>query len=64
MPTGYKWVCFQWNDYGNAARGPALRAACDKYGLVFTIWLTRTFDASSVRQALLASEADGLSLEA
>lgn len=64
MPTGYKWVCFQWNDYGNAARGPALRAACDKYGLVFTIWLTRPFDASSVRQALLASEADGLSLEA
>lgn len=57
-------MCFEWNDHGNEARGPDVRNACLAHDLVFTIWLTRPFDAQSVRQAVLASGCSGISLEA
>lgn len=53
----------EWNDYGNAARSDEVRAACEAEGLVYTIWLTRPFDADSVRAAVIQSGAAGVSLE-
>ena len=61
---GYRWVCFEWNQYNNHQRGAEMRAACANHNLVFTIWLTRPFDAGSVRQACLDSQCAGVSLEA
>lgn len=40
-----------------------MRQACANEGLVFTIWITRPFTAQSVRQACLASQAAGVSVE-
>lgn len=62
--AGYRWVCYLWNDYGNANQVQAMTEACSSSGLVFTIWLTRPFDAGTVRQACLESGAAGVSLEA
>jgi hypothetical protein len=62
--AGYRWVCYEWYAYNNASRGPAMLEACASSGLVFTIWLTRPFDAGIVRQACLDSRAAGISLEA
>ena len=56
-------MCFEWNDYDNQTRGQQVRDACASANLVFTIWLTRPFDAASVRQACLESGAAGVSLE-
>lgn len=63
MASQYKWVAFQWNDHGNQPRGPAVRDACALHGLIYTIWLTRPFDAQSVREACLTSGASGVTLE-
>jgi len=57
-------VALEWNDYGNDQRGAEVRAACAARGLVFTIWLTRPFDADTVRKAVLDSQAAGIALEA
>jgi len=56
-------VCVEWNDYNNASRGSEIRAACDEHDLIFTIWLTRPFDAASAKAALLASGCEAISLE-
>lgn len=53
----------EWNDYNNAQRGPAVKAACEEFGLVYTIWLTRPFTAASARQAAVESGAAGVLLE-
>lgn len=57
-------MAYQWNDHGNQARGPAMREACERHGLIYTIWITRPFDASSVRQMCLDAAPAGVSLEA
>lgn len=57
-------MAFEWNDYGNEQRGQAMRDACVAHDLIFTIWLTRPFDAQSVRAACLQSQASGLICEA
>jgi hypothetical protein len=56
-------VAYQWNASGNEARRDEVIAACSNHELVYTIWLTRPFDAAYVRQATLASKAQGLILE-
>lgn len=61
--AGYRWVAFEWNDYGNKGRGQEMRDACTNHDLIFTIWLTRAFDAASVRQACLDSQARGVICE-
>jgi hypothetical protein len=40
-----------------------MRDACNAHDLVFTVWLTRPFDAAAVRQAVLASGASGVICE-
>lgn len=62
--AGYRWVSFEWNDFGNEARGPAVKAACDTYGLVFTIWLKRPFTAAEALQAVVESQCEGFIAEA
>ena len=61
--NGYRWVAFEWNDYGNQARAQAMRDACANHGLVFTIWLTRPFNPQMARIACLDSQAQGLICE-
>jgi len=65
--AGYRWITLEWNQFGNATRGTAVKAACDAAGLVFTIWFTRSgqpqndmeFTPAEVRKALVESEAAG-----
>jgi hypothetical protein len=64
---GYKWVAYQWND---GTLGPIQQAECSKFrmasqaqGLIFTIWLTRPFDAAIARQAAVESQCQGIILE-
>jgi hypothetical protein len=61
---GYRWAALEYNDFGNEARVADVRDACRAHDLVFTIWLTRPFDAASVRAACLASQAAGVICEA
>lgn len=58
------WVCMEYNDYGNAARAPAVKAAVEANGDAFTIWLTRDFSAAQARQAAVESGCSGIALEA
>lgn len=60
---GYRWVAFEWNDYGNEARAAQVRDACAASDLVFTIWLTRPVTPTLVRSATLASGAAGVLVE-
>jgi hypothetical protein len=66
VAKGYRWVAFQWNDetYGafNRSAAPELRSACAGK-LIFTIWLTRPFDAASALQAAVESGCEGIILE-
>ena len=66
VAKGYRWVAYQWNDenYGayNRSVAPQVREACAGR-LVFTIWLTRPFDAASARQAAVESGCQGIILE-
>lgn len=41
-----------------------VREACRAHDLLFTIWLSRPFDAQTVRAACLAAQPDGVALEA
>lgn len=67
VAKGYKWVAYQWNDtnHGPTQQGlaTATRQACIGK-LVFTVWLTRPFDAAFARQAAVESQCQGLILEA
>lgn len=56
-------MAFEWNDYNNAQYAQQMRDACANHNLIFTIWLTRPFDAASVRQACLDSQAAGVICE-
>lgn len=64
---GYKWVCMEWNQFGNSTRGVAMKQACDANGLIFTIWFTRSgqpqndmdFTAAEARKAIVESGAQG-----
>jgi hypothetical protein len=66
VAQGYKWVAYQWNDVN---LGPQQQAACSAFRqacagkLVFTVWLTRPFDAALVRQAAVESQCQGIILE-
>lgn len=66
VAKGYKWVAYQWNDGTTGAlqraAAPDYRQACEGR-LVFTIWLTRPFDAAYARQAVIESGAKGILLE-
>lgn len=62
--AGYRWATLLWNDYDNASRTEAVREACAAHDLVYTIWLTRPFDAALVRQAVIQSNAVGVICEA
>lgn len=52
------------NDYGNATRAPAVKAACEAHELIFTIWATRGFDAAQARQWCVETGAEGFIAEA
>lgn len=54
-----------WNDpnFGNEARGPALRAAAEAHGGLYTVWLTRPFDGAFARQVAIESGCSGIILE-
>lgn len=60
-------MAYQWNDDQTAqaqqAAAPAYKAACEGQ-LVFTIWLTRPFNAAYARQAAIESGCKGILLEA
>jgi hypothetical protein len=64
---GYKWLAYQWNDgtWGQQQRNaaPAYRQECANQGLIFTIWLTRPFQADYARQAAIESGCQGILLE-
>jgi hypothetical protein len=66
IAKGYKWVAYQWNDGASGAQqqalAPATRQACQG-NLVFTVWLTRPFDAAFARQAAVESNCEGIILE-
>lgn len=66
LAKGYKWVAYQWNDenLGQAQQGlaTATRQACIGK-LIFTVWLTRPFDADIARQAAVESQCQGIILE-
>jgi len=62
--AGFGWVTLEYNDSNNAARAPAVKAACDAAGLIFTIWMTRNFTAAEARQAVVESGAKGFIAEA
>lgn len=57
-------MAFEWNDYDNHARGPAVKQACAAHGLTYTVWLTRPFTPAQVRQVCIDSGAAGIILEA
>lgn len=61
--AGYGWAAMEWNDFGNAARAPQVKAACEAQGLIFTIWMTRDFVAADVRKAAIESGCSGIILE-
>lgn len=54
----------EWNDFGNSSRSLEVKTACDKYGLIYTIWMTRNFSAAEARQAVVESQAAGFIAEA
>lgn len=66
MSKDYRWVTMQVNDgtigAEQWAKVPEYRAACEGR-LVFTIWLTRPFDAAFARQRAVESQAAGILLE-
>jgi len=66
VAKGYKWVAYQWNDVNlgpqQQALASATRQACVGK-LIFTVWLTRPFDAAFARQAAIESGCQGLILE-
>jgi hypothetical protein len=57
----------EWNQWGNAQRSAAMKAACDAAGLIYTIWFTRSgqagndmdFTPAEARKALVESGAAG-----
>lgn len=51
------------NDYDNWTRFTEVREACEQEGMIFTIWLTRPFDAALVRQTAVESECSGVLVE-
>jgi hypothetical protein len=53
----------EFNDYGNAARNDAVKAAVEAESGVHTIWLTRNFTPAQVRAAVIASNCTGILLE-
>ncbi len=60
-------MAYQWNDVN---LGPVQQAACTRFrqacqdeGLIFTVWLTRPFDAAFARQAAVESQCQGIILE-
>jgi len=59
-------VAYQWNDVNlgpqQRALATATRQACAGK-LIFTVWLTRPFDAAFARQAAVESQAQGIILE-
>lgn len=57
-------MTLEYNDFDNAPRASAVKAACDANGLVFTIWMTRTFTAAQARQACIETGAAGFIAEA
>jgi len=66
VANGYKWVTYQWNDENHGPQQQALvhatRQACVGK-LIFTLWLTRPFDAAYARQAAVESQCSGIILE-
>lgn len=66
VAKGYKWVAYQWNDEHHGPEQQSLasatRQACSGK-LVFTVWLTRPFDAALARQAAVESQCEGIILE-
>lgn len=69
---GYRWIALEWNQHGNSSRGGAVKQECDRVGLVFTIWFTRSgqpendmdFTPAEARKALVESGAAGFLGEA
>lgn len=66
VAAGYKWIAYQWNDGATGAQQQALasatRQACAGK-LIFTVWMTRPFDAQTARQAAVESGCEGIILE-
>lgn len=64
---GYKWICMEWNQYGNSARAPAMRTASINHEMPFTIWFTRSgqpgndmdFTPAEALKACVESQCDG-----
>lgn len=62
----------EWNQHGNSTRGAAMKQECDRVGLIFTIWFTRSgqpendmdFTPAEVRKAVVESGAAGFLAEA
>ena len=65
--AGYTWVSYQWNDgtHGQQQQdlAPATRQACEGK-LLWTVWLTRPFDAAYCRQVAIESGCAAIALEA
>jgi hypothetical protein len=67
ITDGFKWICLEHNDYGNANVAAEYRQACLDENVIFTIWVTRAGDydptPSNVRQAVVNSQAAGILIE-
>lgn len=69
---GYRWITLEWNQHGNSTRGAAVKQECDRVGLVFTIWFTRSgqpendmdFTPAEARKAIVESGCKGFLAEA
>jgi hypothetical protein len=62
--AGYRWVALEYNDYGNDVRCPSVKQACEDEGLIFGIWMTRSFTAVEAASAVQASAANFFIAEA